>query len=194
MKVLGANLGLRWSKGAKLAPQKVEEGTFGGSFGATLGVRWGKGADLAPKKVEKGIFEKRLRQRAPRDRTWRLILGPSLRQEGVKTAKLGPRWRQVGAKKGQRARRGGMGSDLETKSRILELVFHVENVYFLDIGAAKWRQVGDKILYAARDTPPASIFQGYRLSPKAIFGHFKKSVSRAVFGLFKMSVIRVIAF
>ena len=140
-----AKLGLRWGKFADSAQKKNEEGTFGGSFRAKLGLRWGKGADLAPKKVEKGIFEKMCDQSAPRDRTWKPTLGPSWRQEGVKRAKLGPRWRQVGAKSGQRERRGGLRSDLATKSRILKVVvFHWGNVYFLDIGSAKWRQVGDK--------------------------------------------------
>ena len=74
------------------------------------------------------------------------MLDPSWHQEGVKSAKLEPRWWQVGAKSGQSERRGGLRSDLETKSRILKLVvFPSEYVYFVDIGAAKWRQVGDKI-------------------------------------------------
>ena len=73
-------------------------------------------------------------------------MGPSWRQEGVKRAKLGPRWRQVGAKSGQRERRGGLGSDLGTKSWILKLVvFRWEYIYFVDIGSAKWRQVGIEI-------------------------------------------------
>ena len=39
-----------------------------------------------------------------------------------------------------------MRSDLETKSRILKLiVLHWGYVYFVDIGAAKLRQVGDNI-------------------------------------------------
>jgi hypothetical protein len=111
-----------------------------------LGLRWGKGADLAPKKVEKGIFEKRFDQGAPRDCTWRPTLGPSWRQEGVKRAKLGPRWRQVGAKSGQRERRGGLRSDLEPKSRILKLVvFRWEYVYFADIGRLSGGKLGIKI-------------------------------------------------
>ena len=70
-------------------------------------------------------------------------MDPSWHQEGVKRAKLEPRLWQVGAKRGQKERRGGLRSDLETKSRILKLVvFHLENVYFLDIGSARWRQVG----------------------------------------------------
>ena len=117
-----AKLGLRWSMFADLAQTKIEEGTFGGSFGAKLGLRWGKGADLAPKKVEKGIFEKRFAQSGSRISTWRPTLGRRWRQEGVKRAKLGPRWRQVGAKRGQREGRGGLRSDLGTKSWILKLV------------------------------------------------------------------------
>ena len=97
------------------------------------------------KDISAKIQRKRSKDRtwsAPRDRTW----AESWRQEGVKRAKLGPRWRQVGAKSGQRERRGGLRSDLEPKSWILKLVvFHWEYVYFLDIGSAKWRQVGDKI-------------------------------------------------
>ena len=85
----------------------------------------------------------RLDASAPRDRIWMPTLAPSWRQEGVKRAKLGPRWRQVGAKRGQTERRGGLRSDLEPKNQILKcVVFHLENVYFLDIGSAKWRQLG----------------------------------------------------
>ena len=74
------------------------------------------------------------------------ILDPSWHQEGVKRAKLELKWWQVGVKRGQKERRGGLRSDLETKSRILKLVvFHLENIYFLDIGSAKWRQVGIEI-------------------------------------------------
>ena len=141
-----AKLGLRWGMFADLAQKKVEEGIVGGSFGAKLGLRWGKGADLVPKKLEKGIFEKMCDQPAPRDRTWRTILGPNWRQEGVKRAKLGPRWRQVGAKRGQRERRGGLRSDLEPKSRILKLVvFRWENVYFADIGRLSGSKLGIKV-------------------------------------------------
>ena len=114
----------------------------GGKF-AKFGLRWGKGAELA---LSCRFCTHILRQVAPWDRTWRPTLSPSLRQEEVKRAKLGPRWRQVRAKSGQRERRGGLRSDLGTKSWILKLVvFHRKNVYFLDIGSAKWRQVGIEI-------------------------------------------------
>ena len=69
---------------ADLAQKKVEEGIVGGSFGAKLGLTWGKGADLVPKKLEKGIFEKRFCSSTLWDRTWKPILGPSWRHEGVK--------------------------------------------------------------------------------------------------------------
>ena len=95
-----AKLGLRWSKFAEGAQKKIGEGTFEGTYGAKLGLRWGKGAELAPKKVQKGIFEKRFCSRALWDRTWKPILDPSWHQEGVKRAKLEPRWRQVRAKRG----------------------------------------------------------------------------------------------
>ena len=141
-----AKLGLRWGMFADLAQKKVEESTFGGSFGATLGVRWGKGADLVPKKLEKSIFEPSCTGSAARDRTWGPILGPSWRQEVVKTAKLGPRWRQVGAKSGQKERRGGLRSDLGTKSWILKLVvFRWEYVYFADIGRLSGGKLGIQI-------------------------------------------------
>ena len=134
-----AKLGLRLGKFAELAQTKVEEGTFG----AKLGLRWGKGAEVALKKLEECTFEASCDGGAPGHRTWRQTLGPSWSQEGVKRAKLEPRWRQVGAKKGQRERRAGLRSDLETKSLILQLVvFHWEYVYLLDVGAAMWRQVG----------------------------------------------------
>ena len=39
-----------------------------------------------------------------------------------------------------------MINDFETKSRILKfVVFHWKNVFFLDVGSAKWREVGDEI-------------------------------------------------
>ena len=53
---------------------------------------------------------------------------------------MGPGWRQVEAKSGQRERRGGLRSDFGTKCWILKLVvFHWEYIYSED----KWRQVGD---------------------------------------------------
>ena len=120
-----AKLGLRWGMFADLAQKKVEEGTFGGSFGATLGVRWGKGADLAPKKVAEGTFEAQVRPGRAKGSHLEADFGTKLAPRWVERAKLGPRWRQVGAKSGQRERRGGLRSDLGTKSCILKLVvFH----------------------------------------------------------------------
>ena len=117
----------------------------GGKF-AKLGLRWGMFADLAQKKMLKRAL---LRQfwRA-RERTFEeaeakvrpevrqgIALGgrlwAKLGQEGVKRAKLEPRWRQVGAKSGQRERRGGLRSDLGTKSRILKLVVFQRKTLFL---------------------------------------------------------------
>ena len=61
---------------------------------------------------------------------------------GPKLAPRGGQEGEVGAKSGQRERRGGLRSVLGTKSWILKLVvFHWKIVCFLDIGSAKWRQV-----------------------------------------------------
>mgnify|MGYP000320453428 CR=1 FL=1 len=137
---------MRWGKFAKFAQKNVGEGTFEDTLGSKLELRWGKGAELAPKKVAEGIFEAQVQQTSAKGSHLEADFGPKLAprggQEGEVMAKMAA---SVGQERAKRAKRRLGKRSWNEKLDFETGRFHLKNVYLLDVGSAKWRQVGIEI-------------------------------------------------